>query len=90
MGKAKTKPLLERLLRPLYDSLDEKSARRLVDYKADAVVQARVAVLAEKCNEGRLTEREKEEYESIVAVGSMLSILKAKARLVLAQKTKTK
>ena len=90
MGKAKTKPMLERLLRPLYESLDEESARRLVEYKADAVVQARVAVLAEKCNEGRLTESEKSEYESIVAVGSILSILKAKARYMLSKQSKSK
>jgi hypothetical protein len=90
MGKAKSKPILERLIRPFYDSMDEQSARRWIDYKADRVVQARVAVLAEKCNEGRLTPKEQSEYESIVAVGSIISILKAKARFMLSKKTKSK
>jgi hypothetical protein len=90
MRKAGAEPMLERMLRPIFEMLDEKTARRFADFKADEVVQARVHVLAEKCNEGQLTPKERSEYESIVAVGEILSVLKAKARYMLSKQPKAK
>jgi hypothetical protein len=40
--------------------------------------------LADRCREGLLTDDERSEYESLVAVAGMIAILQAKARLVLA------
>jgi hypothetical protein len=90
VSKTAADPILERMLRPFSEMLDEKSAQRFVDFKADKVVQARVRKLAEKCNEGLLTPDEKSEYETIVAADSILSILKAKARYLLSKKRKPK
>ena len=81
-------PVLERLLKPVTESLNEEAARRLIALKADPQVQAHVAKLAEKCNQGKLTPEENAEYLSIVTADSIISILKAKARNHLSKKTK--
>jgi hypothetical protein len=39
--------------------------------------------LAQKCNEGRLTAEEREEYETSVRFANYLAILQAKARRLL-------
>jgi uncharacterized protein YnzC (UPF0291/DUF896 family) len=49
--------------------------------KADPVAQARIDLLARKCNEGRLTDEERQEYETYVHLGNLIAILKTKARL---------
>jgi uncharacterized protein YnzC (UPF0291/DUF896 family) len=51
--------------------------------KADPVAQARIDLLARKCNEGQLTNEERQEYETYVHLGNVIAILKAKARLQL-------
>jgi hypothetical protein len=45
----------------------------------------RVQALAEKANEGELTESERRDYETYVHVGNIIAILQAKARLQLKQ-----
>ena len=54
--------------------------------KADAKVQARVAKLARKCNEGMLTPEEATEYDRYIAFADFIAILQAKARLLLTKK----
>jgi hypothetical protein len=44
-----------------------------------------VEELAEKCNEGQLTPDERAEYEAYVQASTVIGILQAKARRVLAQ-----
>lgn len=79
--------VLERLLERVTGSLNTEAARQLVKLKADAKTQARIDKLARKCNEGELTPPERSEYERYVTVGNLIAILRAKARLILAQKT---
>ena len=81
-------PVLERLLQPVSDSLNADAAQRLIGLKADPELQARVDELAEKCNEGLLSAQERTEYDSYVAAGSLIAILKAKARLMLARQSR--
>ena len=76
------------MLEPLTDSLTLESAKRLANLKAKASVQVRLDELAEKSNEGTLTQEETEEYETYVRVGSVLNLLKAKARQALSQNLK--
>jgi hypothetical protein len=45
--------------------------------------QRRIDELGEKCNEGQLTDTEREEYDSYVRAIDFISILQAKARAVL-------
>jgi hypothetical protein len=59
----------------------------LVDFRADAATQARIAQLAEKCNEGEINARERREYAAYVRAIDLISILQAKARATL---TKTR
>ena len=58
-------------------------ARELAALKAPCAVQARLDELADKCNEGELTEAERAEYDAYVDAIDVISILQAKARSVL-------
>jgi hypothetical protein len=77
--------VLDRILDPISRSLNLDSARSLATIEADPAVQARVAELAEKCNEGHMTPAEQSEYETYVHAGNLIAILQAKARLYLKQ-----
>jgi hypothetical protein len=82
--KASTKDrVLERLLGPVSSSLNEQAARKLIGLKADRTVQARVRLLAGKCNEGDLTTEERSEYECYVMAGELIAILQSQARSLL-------
>ena len=72
--------VLDLMLDPVSHCLDEGSARRLLDLRVDPTVQARVDELAEKANEGHLTESERAEYEAYINTDDFISILKLKAR----------
>jgi hypothetical protein len=85
MSRSNGTAILERLLDPVSRSLNAEAARKLIRLKADARTQARVDELARKCNEGELTLAEREEYQGYVTAGTMIAILQAKARLLLAK-----
>jgi hypothetical protein len=76
-------PVLNRLLDPLGDLLSPEVARKLVKYRFDAKAQARIDKLARKCNEGRLSDEERREYETYVQTIDFIAILQAKARALL-------
>lgn len=71
---------LDGLLDPLSRCLDAESARRLVDFRVDALVQDRIEALAALANEGNLTGGEQAEYEALVNAADFISILKLKAK----------
>jgi hypothetical protein len=75
---------LERLLDPLSRCLNPESASRVVALRADPALQARVDLLANKCNEGLLTPEEREEYETYIRASRFIAILQAKAKRILA------
>ena len=83
MTKTAANPVLGRILEPVSESLNVEAAEKLIGLKADAKAQARVAKLAQKCNEGKLTNEERTEYETYVMAGEFIAILQAKARLLL-------
>jgi hypothetical protein len=78
--------LLDRILEPVSSSLNAEAARKLLNLKADAKTQARVAKLAAKCNEGELTPAQRHEYETYLMANHLVAVLQAQARLVLARK----
>lgn len=84
MNATATSPVLERLVDPLSECLTTESAKRLLRLRADRKLQARVDYLAEKCNEGRLTAKERAEYSDYVSFGTFVALLKSKARQLLA------
>jgi hypothetical protein len=76
-------PVLDRLLDPVSRILTPDVARDLVKLRFDQKAQARIDKLARKCNEGRLTDAERSEYETYVYVIDFIAILQAKARTLL-------
>ena len=76
-------PVLRMLLDPLGRLLSPEVARKLVDYRFDSKAQAHIDKLARRCNEGRLTEHERREYETYVQTIDFIAILQAKARSLL-------
>ena len=75
------------LLEPLSLCLDAESARRLVAFQIDPQVLARIEVLAERANEGQLTDDERSEYEAMINAADFISILRLKAQRHLARLT---
>ena len=75
---------LDSLFEPLSRCLDAESARRVADLHIDAPVQQRIDELAERANEGILTDSERSEYEALINATDFISILKLKARQHLA------
>jgi uncharacterized protein YnzC (UPF0291/DUF896 family) len=55
-------------------------AKRLVGLRFDKKAQVRINKLARKCNEGQLTEAERNEYETYVFAIDFIAVLQAKAR----------
>ncbi len=74
---------LDRLVEPVVRTFTPEVARALIRLRADPDLQARMDELAKKCNEGRLTADEREEYETSVRFANYLAIIQAKARRLL-------
>ncbi len=72
--------LLDELLDPLAQCLDVESARRVADLNIAADLQAKLGELAEKANEGALSDAERADYEALINAADLLAILKLKAR----------
>lgn len=72
--------VLDELLEPLSRCLDDESARRVAALRTAAAVQARMDDLAERSNEGVLSEEERDEYEALVNAADFIAILKLKAQ----------
>ena len=75
-----SRAVIDRVLDPFTDCLSADVARRIVDLRADMEVQAALDSLAEKANEGTLSEAERAEYEEYLQVFHFVTILQAKAR----------
>jgi hypothetical protein len=80
-------PVLDRLFDPLIRILTPDVARKLVNYRFDAKAQARIDRLARKCNEGKISDEERREYETYVHTIDFIAILQAKARTLLRRST---
>jgi hypothetical protein len=74
---------LDKMLGPLGECLNAEAAKRVVELRIDPEVVARVEVLADKANEGLLTEEERAEYQSYVDAADFIAIFKTKARGIL-------
>lgn len=72
--------VLDELLDPLTRCLDAESARRLVALPLPPLVQERMDRLAERANEGLLTDEERAAYEALISATDFVSVLKLKAR----------
>jgi hypothetical protein len=75
--------VLDRYLDPLTDALSPEVARKLLELRPNPEDAARVAELGAKADAGALTDAERDEYRTLADVGTLVAILKAKARRVL-------
>jgi hypothetical protein len=80
-------PVLDRLLDPVSEILTPEVAQKLVTLRLDPIAQAQIDRLAQRCNDGELTEAERREYETCVYAIDFISILQAKARAFLRRST---
>ena len=75
--------VLDEMLEPVSRSLGLKTARALVALRVGGRTQSRVEKLAGKCNDGKLTAKERAEYEAYIQASTLIGILQAKARRIL-------
>lgn len=75
---------LNGLLDPFASSLDPSALRQILEFRISPEVQARVDELAERANRGDLTPEEDAEYEALIDAADMISVLKLKAKRLLA------
>ena len=80
-----TTELLQRVLDPITECLTPDAAQKIVDLQADSETQARIDQLADKVNEGTLTDNERADYEKIRATFHVITILQSRARRFLNQ-----
>jgi hypothetical protein len=83
-------PVLDRLLDPLGRILTPEVARNLINLRFDPKAQTRIDKLARRCNEGRLSEEERREYEVYVHAIDFIAILQSKARALLKRSAATR
>ncbi len=74
---------LDRLLEPLAASLSPDVAAKVADLRADDAMQSRIDYLADRSNEGLLTDEERDEYAGYLHAIDVVAILQAKARSLL-------
>jgi hypothetical protein len=84
MSQTLSPSILDRMLEPVGRSMSLEFAKELVDLRADPDDQARIDELAEKCNEGLLTDDERAEYERYVHAIYFIGVLQQKAKRILA------
>ena len=73
-------PVLDEILDPLSRCLDAESAQRLVALSIPQTVQERMDSLAERANEGLLSDEERAAYDALINVADFVSILQLKVR----------
>jgi hypothetical protein len=83
MGNSAIDTALDGLLEPLSRCLDAQSSRRVIELRIDPAVQARIDALAERANDGLLSDEQRVEYEAFINAADFISILKLKARRLL-------
>jgi hypothetical protein len=71
---------LDRLLEPFAASFSLEVAAKIADLRADEAMQSRIDYLADRSNEGLLTDEEREEYAGYLHAIDVIAVLQAKAR----------
>jgi len=84
MNARNVSPTLDALLDPVARCFTPETARALVTLPPNRRVHRRMKELGRKAGEGSLTPAEREEYEALIEVGDVITILQLKARLQLA------
>jgi hypothetical protein len=69
---------------PIFALLTPEQTRQLAELPGDSTLADRLAELAEKANEGKLSASERAEYEAYIEANNLLATLQAEARFRLA------
>jgi hypothetical protein len=76
---------LDRYLDPVADALSPQVAQRIIELRPAPEVVRLVEELARKSDEGTLTDEERNDYRALADAGTLVALLKAKARRALEQ-----
>lgn len=74
---------LERFLDPLAEVLTPEIARKILSIHLDPPARERALYLAERANQGLLTNDERAENEAYIDAADLIGVLKSKARAVI-------
>ena len=77
----------DRATQPIFGILTPEQVHQIVDYHTDQTLQDRIAQLAEKANEGELSDDEQAEYEGYTHANRFVAILQAQARRRISSKS---
>ena len=80
MEQETTTDAMSRVLSPLADCFTPDVARSILDLPSDPTLQARLDELAEKSNEGSLSEEEAAEYDGYIQAMQLLAAVQFQAR----------
>jgi len=80
---ANTSTALNQMLEPLSQTLSVEAAQAITALKISPALEARIQELADRSNEGLLTDQEQAEYRGYVEGAEILSLIKLKARRLL-------
>jgi len=75
--------MLDQIIEPFAQCMTPEAAQRVITFRADPQTQAELDELAHKANLGLLTESERAEYDRQLAMIHFVSMLQARARLLL-------
>lgn len=64
---------------PIFALLTPQQTRQLAELQADARLADRISLLADKANEGELSDAERAEYEGYIEANNLLTVLQAEA-----------
>jgi len=71
---------LDGLLEPLSRCLDTESAQCVGEFRLNPALQARIDILAERANDGELSDDERAEYEAFGDAVDFISIFQIKSQ----------
>ena len=69
---------------PILQFITPEQARKLIEFRGDPEIQARIEDLASRNTEGELSIQERAQYEGYVLANKFIAILQAKARKLVA------
>jgi hypothetical protein len=78
--------ILEKVINRKRDDMPEQVARYVLTLDFPPSIHKRYAKLATKVQDGKLTQREREELEDLLLINAFLTIIQAKARVSLKKK----
>ena len=78
-----TTSLFDQIIELFAACLTRDAAQKIADARADAATQAQLDDLAEKANRGVLSDTEKEQYQRLLALFHVVSLLQIRAKRIL-------